>query len=56
MTEYDVSLRKAVLQRGLEEIYYYANVTFGNRGELNDIEKHNVDMIEYALAHPDISY
>jgi len=56
LSEYDVSLRKPVLQRGLNEIYSYAGVANGDRSALNDVERYNVDMIELALAQPEIRY
>ena len=56
LTEYDVSLTRAVLQRGLEEIYSYAGAQLGDKSALNDVERYNVDMIEQAIAQPDIRY
>jgi len=56
LTEYDVSLRKEVLQRGLDEIFTYAGVQSGDKNALNDIERYNAEMIEYALSQPDIQY
>jgi len=56
LTEYDVSLRKEILQRGLDEIYTSAGVQAGNKNALNDVERFNVELIEHALAQPDIQY
>jgi len=56
LSEYDVSLRRPILQRGLNEIYSYAGVSNGDRSALNDVERYNVDMIEFAMAQPDIQY
>ena len=56
LSEYDVSLRVDVLQRGLNEIYTSAGVRNGDKDSLSDIERHNVEMIEYAIAQPRITY
>jgi len=56
LTEYDVALRRDHLQRGLNEIYSNAGVSSGDKEALSDVERHNVDMIEYALSLDEIRY
>ena len=56
LADYDVSLRKNILERGLDEIYRYAGVQAGDKKALNDIERYNVELIEHALSQPDIQY
>ena len=55
-TIHDVSLRRDLLQKGLSEIYSNAGVSPGDKEALSDVERHNVDLIEYALSLPEIRY
>ena len=48
-SEYDVYLRKEVLQRGLNEIYESKSVKFGDKSKFNEIELANVELIERIL-------
>jgi VWFA-related protein len=56
LTEYDVSLTKPVLQRGLSELYSMAGVTQGNVSALPDVARQNAELIQSAIDKPDVTY
>jgi len=56
LTEYDVSLTKAVLSRGLSELYAMAGVREGEINRLSGIAKQNAELITRAIERSDISY
>jgi len=51
LSEFDLALSTATLEMGLDELYYYAEVTFGNVDELSSVERYNADSIEQAIIN-----
>ncbi len=52
LTEYDVSLTKPILQKGLNEILNNAQ----NKNNLNNFEQSNINLINNAINQSDLSY
>ncbi len=52
LTEYDLSLTKPVLQKGMNEILNNAQ----NKNKLNNYEEYNINLISNALNQSDLSY
>lgn len=50
-SEYDVYLRKDVLQRGLSQIYSSKGVSVGDKSRFSNTERANVELIENAIRN-----